>query len=103
MDRVMLKLIGGVFTFLAIAFDLGSYWKQIKKTLRERHSKQVSTSSLAMKLSHYVCSIVALLIFVNFVGFFMELMAGIMCLITFIIVCHFKPKNWRLINFKRNK
>ena len=92
----MIRTIGSVLVFVAVYFDLFSYWKQISKTLRERDSKDVSSSAYLMKIAHYLCSTISLSIFANWVGFGMELAAFIVCLITLAIVAKFKPKGWKL-------
>jgi uncharacterized protein with PQ loop repeat len=95
----MLKLIGIACVTGSILFDLASYYKQIAKTLKTKHSNQVSSTAYMMKLAHYTCSIIALVAFANWVGLTMELSATIACLICFGLVIHFKPRGWRLFNF----
>lgn len=95
----MLKLIGIVCATGSILFDLLSYYKQIRKTLKAKHSGQVSSSSYLMKLSHYGCSIAALVIFANWTGFTMEMSALCACLVCFSIIIKRKPKGWRLFSF----
>ena len=92
----MIKTIGSVLVFVAVFFDLFSYWKQIVKTLRAKDSKEVSSSAYLMKIVHYLCSVISLAIFSNWVGFGMEFAAFIFCLITLAVVAHHKPKGWRL-------
>jgi putative methionine-R-sulfoxide reductase with GAF domain len=95
----VLRLVGIVCATGSILFDLASYYRQIKKTLKTKHSGQVSSTAYILKLSHYLCSIVALVLFYNWVGFFMEMAALIACLFCFVIVVRCKPKNWKLIDF----
>jgi hypothetical protein len=95
----MLKLIGIACATGSILFDLASYYKQIAKTLRTRRSSQVSSSAYMLKLSHYTCSVIALILFYNWVGLVMELAALIACLFCFVIVVRCKPKSWKLIDF----
>jgi len=92
----MIKTIGSILVFVAVYFDLFSYWKQISKTLREKNSAEVSFSAYIMKILHYLCSTISLAIFANWVGFGMEFAAFIVCLITLAIVAHYKPKGWKL-------
>ena len=94
----MLKLFGILCTIAAIVFDLGSYWKQIRKTLRTKHSAQVSSSSYLSKITHYLCSLTALTIYCNWAGFAMEFAAFIAFLICFYLVILYKPKGWKLFN-----
>jgi hypothetical protein len=95
---ITLKVVGSVLVFVAVFFDLQSYWKQISKTIRTKHSGQVSSSAYMAKIAHYLCSIVSLAIFSNWVGFGMEGAAFIFCLVTFALVIKYKPKGWKLID-----
>lgn len=92
----MIKLIGSALVFASVFFDLYSYWKQISKTLREKDSKDVSSSAYLMKIGHYICSTISLSIFANWVGFGMEFAAFLMCLVTLLLVAKYKPKGWKL-------
>ena len=95
----MLKLIGILCATGSILFDLLSYYRQIHKTLKTKHSSQVSSTAYLFKLSHYTCSVVALLIFANWTGLIMEMSALIACLICFYLVILYKPRGWKLFNF----
>jgi len=95
----MIKLIGVLCATGSIFFDLSSYWKQISKTLRTKRSSQVSSTAYMMKLGHYLCSLVALTLFANWVGWIMEFAALVACLICFTLVIKYKPRNWRLFHF----
>jgi uncharacterized protein with PQ loop repeat len=99
----MLKLIGIACATGSIAFDLLSYYRQIHKTLKTKHSSQVSSTAYLFKLSHYTCSIIALVIFYNWVGLCMELSAALACLVCLFLVIKYKPKNWHLVDFKFGK
>jgi len=99
----MLKLIGIVCATGSILFDLLSYYRQIHKTLKTKHSNQVSSTAYLYKLSHYTCSIIALVIFANWTGFLMEMCAAIACLICLFLVIKYKPRGWRLVDFKFGK
>lgn len=92
----MIKTIGACLAFIAVFFDFMSYYRQIAKTLATRHSKDVSTRAYMAKLLHYLCSTISLAIFANWLGFGMEAAAGLVCLICFMIVVRYKPKNWKL-------
>ena len=94
----MIKTIGSILVFVAVYFDLFSYWKQIAKTLRERDSKEISSSAYLMKILHYLCSTISLAIFSNWVGFGMEFTAFIVCLFTLAVIARFKPKGWKLFD-----
>jgi uncharacterized membrane-anchored protein len=94
----MFRTIGVILATCAVCFDFTSYIKQIKKTLRTRHSKDVSTSAYLMKIAKILCSTTALALFSNWVGFFMEAAALVICLITLSIIAHFKPRKWKLFS-----
>ncbi len=92
----MIKLIGSIFVAGACLFDLLSYWKQISKTLRTKRSGQVSTSAYLMKISHYLCCLIAMTIFANWAGFIVALSAFLVCLVALSIVMKYKPRGWKL-------
>jgi len=79
----MLKLIGIVCAIGSITFDLLSYYKQIAKTLKTKKSSQVSSTAYMMKLGHYTCSVIALMLFSNWAGLTMEMFAFAACLVCF--------------------
>jgi uncharacterized oligopeptide transporter (OPT) family protein len=95
----MLKIIGITCATGSILFDLLSYYKQIHKTLKTKHSSQVSSTSYMFKISHYLCSIVALILYSNWIGLTMESAAFVICLVAFSIIVHYKPRKWKLFKF----
>jgi hypothetical protein len=92
----MLHTVGAVLATAAVFFDVSSYVKQIEKTLRVKHSKDVSTRAYMLKILKIFCSTTSLAIFANWVGLFMETCALAACVSTFIVVIKYKPKSWRL-------
>ena len=92
----MLRIIGALLAVCAVLFDFANWYKQINKTLRTKHSSQISSSALLAKIGHYCCSVTSLLIFANWLGAGMEMIALTCCFITFSLVIKYKPKNWRL-------
>ena len=99
--NISLKVLGTILVTTAITLNVGNYWKQITKTIRTKQSTQVSTSAYMMNIGHYICSVVSLAIFSNWVGCIAEATAGLACFVTFLLVVKYKPKNWHLINRKR--
>lgn len=95
----MLKLIGVVCATIALTFEFGSYWKQISKTLRAKHSNQVSSSAYLFKIGKISFNLINLAIFSNWMGFSMEAAALLICIAALAVVAHFKPRGWRLFNF----
>src|SRR5690349_2705295 len=94
--QLMIKTIGSFFVAASVFFDIYAYWKQLRKTMLEKESKDVSTSSYLMKIVHYFCSIVALVIFMNWAGLIIEAVPLVCCLIVLVVVARYKPKNWKL-------
>jgi hypothetical protein len=93
----MVRVIGIGCVVIALLLELGSYWKQIAKTLRTKKSKDVSTSAYLLKVVKYAFTMVALVIYANWVGFLMEVVSLAACLIALAIVARYKPRGWRLL------
>lgn len=89
--------IGIACIVIALLLELGSYYRQIAKTLRTKKSKDVSSTSYLMKVIKYLITMVGLSIFANWAGLVMEIVSLIACLAALTIVIRFKPKNWRLL------
>lgn len=94
----MIKLVGAVCVGFACFMDLSSYYKQISKTLRTKHSAQISSTAYMMKFAKIVLNMVGLAIFSNWVGFGMEAAALIFCFVAFGIIVKYKPRGWTLFN-----
>jgi hypothetical protein len=94
----MIKVIGICCASIALFFEFSSYWKQITKTLRSKHSNQVSSSAYLYKMAKIFFNLINLAIFANWVGFGMESAALIICMMALTVVAHFKPKGWKLIH-----
>jgi len=95
----MLKLIGVACATIALFFEFSSYWKQITKTLRAKHSNQVSSSAYLYKIAKISFNLINLAIFANWVGFGMEAAALLICIMALTVIAHFKPRKWRLFHF----
>jgi len=95
----MIRLIGIACASIALFFEFSSYWKQITKTLRAKHSNQVSSSAYLYKMAKIFFNLINLAIFANWVGFTMETASLVICIAALTVVAHFKPKGWRLIHF----
>jgi uncharacterized protein with PQ loop repeat len=91
-----MSILGIVCIGLAACLELLSYYKQVAKTLRTRHSKDVSSSAYVYKLIKYVITILGLAIYNNYVGMALEIAAFLFCLIALLIIVKYKPKGWRL-------
>lgn len=92
----MLKLCGTVLVGLALFFDTISYYKQIAKTIKTKHSSQVSTSAYLYKILKAFCAMGGLAIYSNFVGLGMELFMLIVYIISLVVIAKYKPKKWSL-------
>jgi len=95
----MIKLVGVACAGIALFFEFSSYWKQITKTLRAKHSNQVSSSAYLYKIAKISFNLINLSIFANWVGFGMEAAALLICVMALTVIAHFKPKKWRLFHF----
>jgi uncharacterized protein with PQ loop repeat len=93
----MVRVIGVTCVTIALVLEVGSYWKQIAKTLRTKKSKDVSTSAYLLKVVKYAFTMIALAIYVNWIGFLMEVVSLAACLIALSIVARFKPKGWKIV------
>ena len=71
----MYQLIGISCIIIALLLELGSYRKQIVKTLRTKKSKDVSTSAYLLKIVKYIFTMAALTIYSNYVGLLMEVVS----------------------------
>jgi small-conductance mechanosensitive channel len=87
--------IGIACVAIALFLELGSYWKQIAKTLRDRNSDHVSSSAYMLKIAKYVFTLIGLSIYSNWVGFGLEVAALAICLAAFYVIVRFKPKGWK--------
>lgn len=91
-----IKWIGPVLVALALLLDTLSYWKQICKTLKTKHSNQVSTSAYLYKIGKAVLAILGLAMYSNYVGLGMELFMLLVYVVSLTIIAHYKPKGWSL-------
>ena len=81
---------------VALTLDTWSYWKQIQKTIRVKHSNQVSTSAFLYKIAKALCALVGLGIYKNWVGLGMECFMLLVYIVTLIVICKYKPQGWKL-------
>lgn len=88
--------LGIVCVAIALILELASYWKQIAKTLRTKHSKDVSSTAYVLKIAKYIFTLIGLAIYSNWVGFGLEVAALTICLAAFYVIVRYKPRGWRL-------
>ncbi len=93
----MIHWIGIACATAALIFEFSSYWKQITKTIRAKHSNQVSSSAYLYKIAKITFNLINLAIFSNWVGVGMEVASLLICITALTVVAHFKPRGWRLI------
>jgi uncharacterized protein with PQ loop repeat len=94
----MINIIGVSCVVIALILELASYYRQIAKTLKTRHSSQVSSTAYMLKIAKYIFTLVGLGVYVNWVGFGLEFAALVICLIAFSIIVKYKPKGWHLFD-----
>lgn len=92
----MIQKIGLACIAASLLLELGSYWKQISKTLRDKDSSNVSSSAYVFKIAKYLVTLLGLAIYSNWVGFGLELGALVFCGTALWIICKYKPEGWRL-------
>ena len=93
----MFNVIGPITVGGALFLDTLSYYKQIQKTIRTKHSSQVSSSAYLYKIGKAVLAMVGLATYSNFVGFAMELFMLVIYIISLVVIAKYKPKNWSLL------
>lgn len=89
--------IGPLCVGFALFLDTMSYWKQIRKTLKTKHSSQVSTSAYLYKIGKAVLAMVGLSVYTNWVGFAMEGFMLVVYAVSLWVICRYKPKGWKLL------
>ena len=92
----MIRIVGIVCVSIALVLELASYYKQISKTLKAKHSSQVSSTAYLLKIVKYIFTLVALGIYANWIGFLLEFAALAICLVAFAIIIRYKPRGWKL-------
>ena len=88
---------------MSVAFETASYLQQIRKTVRSKHSNDVSAKSYAYKLLKYVFALIATYLTQNYVGFGLEVWAFGLCIVTYIIVRKNKVRHGRPKGKRRSK
>lgn len=85
-----------LFVAIALWLDTLSYWRQIKKSLKTKHTNQVSTTAFLYKIAKAVFAMLGLAIYKNFVGLGMEVFMLVVYVVSLSVIAHYKPKNWSL-------
>jgi len=97
----MLYWIGMGFVAGALFLDTVSYYRQIRKTLIAKKSSQVSSTAFLYKIAKAVCALAGLAIYGNWAGVVMEIFMLLVYVVTLVVICHYKPKNWHLIEWHK--
>lgn len=97
----ILHSVGVACITIALILEAGSYYRQIAKTLRTKRSAQVSSTAFLYKIAKYGFTLIALMIYSNWVAFGIEVAALTFCCWALYTVIKFKPKKWKL--FPRRK
>jgi len=71
-------------------FEGKSYYRQCKKILRLRDSKAVSLKAYRDKLMKYLIAMLGLTLAKNWAGLTLEIMAFLMCVVTYIIIRRYR-------------
>ena len=90
------QIIGVSSITIAMILELGSYYKQVSKTLKTKKSSQVSSTAYVYKTAKYILTMIALGIYANWVGFWLEVVSLSACLVVLSVIVKYKPRNWRL-------
>ena len=93
---VFMHEIGPACLTIALLLDVGSYYKQVKKTLRTKKSRHVSTSSLVLRILKDIFLLISLIVYSNWVGVGVHVVSLLACSTTLAVVCKYKPKGWKL-------
>jgi len=92
----MKTLVITLFVGLALVLDTVSYYRQIRKTLKTKHSSQVSSSAFLYKIAKALCAMVGLAICSNYVGLGMEAFMVLVYVVSLAVIVRYKPKGWHL-------
>ena len=92
----MIQVIGILCVAIALFLDTMSYWKQIRKTLKTKRSAQVSSSQYLYKIGKALCALIGLGLYMNWVGVIMEIFMLVVYSVSLVVICKYKPKNWKL-------
>jgi uncharacterized protein with PQ loop repeat len=92
------KIVGVSCIAIALILELLSYYKQIAKTLRTKHSSQVSSTAYVFKILKYIFTIIGLAVYANWVGLGLEAAALTICVVALSIIIRYKPKGWKLFS-----
>lgn len=85
---------------LALVLDSASYYRQIIKIIRTKHSKDVSSTSYLYKIAKALLAAVGLFIYSNYAGLVMEFVMLAVYAVSLYVICHYKPKGWTLFERK---
>lgn len=92
----MTYAIGIGLVALALILDTLSYWRQIHKTIKTKHSSQVSSMQYVYKIGKALAALVGLALYANWVGVIMEVFMLVIYIVSLVVVAHYKPRGWRL-------
>lgn len=91
--------IATILVGVALWLDTLSYWRQIAKTIKTKKSSQVSSMAFIYKIAKAFCALIGLSIYRNFAGMGMEIFMLLVYIVSLMVIAHFKPKGWKLLNF----
>ena len=97
----MIQYVGTALVAGALFLDTLSYYRQIRKTLITKKSSQVSSSSFLYKIAKAFCALGGLALYSNWIGVMMEVFMLVVYAVSLAVICHYKPKNWHLIEWHK--
>jgi len=103
MMNSVLSSIGVACVTIAVILELGSYYKQIAKTIYTKRSSHVSSSAFVYKIAKYIVTLIALGIYANWVAFGIEVAALTFCCWALYTIMRYKPKDWKLFDGRKKR
>ena len=81
---------------IALFLHTLSYIRQIKKTMREKKSSQISSTSFLYKIAKAIFAMIGLAIYDNYIGLGMESFMLVVYIISLWVIASYKPRGWGL-------
>jgi uncharacterized protein with PQ loop repeat len=91
-----MQIFGYILIGLSAIFEVLAYVKQIEKIRKTGKSRDISSTSYLYKGLKYLCATVSLIIFANWQGLTLEIIALIVFVVAFLEVIRHKPESWHL-------